>query len=287
MDKFILAFTVCLALVSCGDSDSSVWKVEGSEGTIFIGGTIHALRHDDYPLPPQFDSAYSMADKLVFERDLSDQALAFTSAQMLLKGTYQDDRTLESVLSREVYLTLREECEKNGIQIREIAKHKPSLALLVLTVAVLERQGVYEKGVDRHFYALAASDKKTMDSFEHVGQQVDQMMNIGNGYEDQYVLASIEDIKNMEENLDEIIVDWRNGSAGAMTENLNNLKSKSPLLYKAMFADRNNAWMPKIEALLADNTVEFVLVGAEHLHGPTGVLTMLEDKGYAVEKLKL
>ncbi|MBL4656959.1 MAG: TraB/GumN family protein [Flavobacteriales bacterium] len=274
-------------ILSCGEPDSSVWKIEGKESTLFIGGTIHALRHDDYPLPPQFDRAYSLADKLVFERNMSDEALAIASAQMIITGTYQDERTLENVLSREVFKALRAECEKNGLDIRDIHSHKPSLALLVLSVSVLERLGAFETGVDRYFYALATKDNKSLDVFESVGEQIHEMMNIGAGYEDEYIMASLKDIQNMEEDLDEIIQGWRNGSPDAMIENLNDLCKNSPLLYKAMCADRNSAWMPKIESLLADNTVEFVLVGAEHLYGPNGVLTLLKDKGYAVEKLKM
>ena len=49
--------------------------------------------------------------------------------------------------------------------------------------------------------------------------------------------------------------------------------------------ERNNAWMPQIEALLTTEEVEFVLVGALHLVGDDGLLAQLSAKGYRVERL--
>ena len=52
-----------------------------------------------------------------------------------------------------------------------------------------------------------------------------------------------------------------------------------------LLQDRNNLWMPKIEALFQSAEVEFVLVGAMHMIGQGGILQRLEAKGYKVEPL--
>ena len=51
---------------------------------------------------------------------------------------------------------------------------------------------------------------------------------------------------------------------------------------------RNRTWLPKLEALLGDNAKDTILVvvGAMHLVGKDGVVKMLADKGYKVERLK-
>ena len=44
-------------------------------------------------------------------------------------------------------------------------------------------------------------------------------------------------------------------------------------------------WMPKLEALFTRSGRAFVVVGAAHLVGPDGLLTMLKSKGYTIEQL--
>ena len=40
------------------DAASCVWKVTSSKGgTLYLGGSIHALRRSDYPLPAAFNRA--------------------------------------------------------------------------------------------------------------------------------------------------------------------------------------------------------------------------------------
>src|SRR5262245_36398242 len=46
---------------------SSVWSVEKDGHKLHIGGTIHLLREEDYPLPDVFEQAYAESKKLVFE----------------------------------------------------------------------------------------------------------------------------------------------------------------------------------------------------------------------------
>jgi uncharacterized protein YbaP (TraB family) len=48
---------------------------------------------------------------------------------------------------------------------------------------------------------------------------------------------------------------------------------------------RNNAWMPKLETLFAKDGV-FVVVGADHLTGPRGVIAQLAARGFTTTRLK-
>ena len=54
---------------------------------------------------------------------------------------------------------------------------------------------------------------------------------------------------------------------------------------KKMIVDRNHSWLPKIDALLARRGRAFIVVGAGHVVGPDGLLTLLKAKGYTVEQM--
>ena len=64
------------------------------------------------------------------------------------------------------------------------------------------------------------------------------------------------------------------------------MKKEYPEIYKKVLVDRNNNWIPLIDAYFDTESVEFVLVGALHLHGPDGILNLLKESGYSISQLE-
>ena len=63
----MLAF-VCFCLASSvGSARSSVWKVTADDKTLYLAGSVHALRGIDYPLPAAYDQAFRASSTVVFE----------------------------------------------------------------------------------------------------------------------------------------------------------------------------------------------------------------------------
>ena len=56
-------------------------------------------------------------------------------------------------------------------------------------------------------------------------------------------------------------------------------KIQEDLLYK-----RNADWIPKLEKIFEQDKV-FVAVGAGHLQGPRGVIELLKQRGYTVQRI--
>jgi uncharacterized protein YbaP (TraB family) len=61
--------------------------------------------------------------------------------------------------------------------------------------------------------------------------------------------------------------------------------TETPDLYESLLVNRNNNWMPKIEAMFDTDETEFVLVGVAHLVGEHGLTAMLQSKGYEIVQL--
>jgi uncharacterized protein YbaP (TraB family) len=64
------------------------------------------------------------------------------------------------------------------------------------------------------------------------------------------------------------------------------MRTDYPELFERINTARNKAWLPKLEALLAelDKNV-LVVVGALHLLGNDGLIALLRSRGYRVERL--
>jgi uncharacterized protein YbaP (TraB family) len=58
-----------------------------------------------------------------------------------------------------------------------------------------------------------------------------------------------------------------------------------PSLGRRLIDVRNRNWNPKIEGYLRSGKTYFVVVGAGHMGGPSGLLAMLRARGYTIEQL--
>ena len=287
MKKLILIMLIAVTFINVSYTQTSVWKVEGKGNIMYVAGTVHLLREKDYPLPVEFDSAYSRSEVLVFEADIEKLEDPAITPVLMGMASYKDERTLKSVLSEEAYNALEKECSKFQIPIANLAKFKPSMVVLTLTQLKMLKIGVSAKGVDTHYFGLAKKDKKELSFFEKVEDQLKMITDMGKGNEDEFVLHSLKEFGEMEEMLSEMIATWRDGSAKIMVKQIKEMKKDYPEFYKTLLVDRNNNWMPKIENFINTEAVEFLLMGALHLHGPDGILKKLKDSGCSVKQLKM
>ncbi|MDR0290250.1 MAG: TraB/GumN family protein [Treponema sp.] len=297
MKRIISFFTVAVFLVglfSCAStsaavqSGSSVWKVSRGGNTIFLGGSVHILRNKDFPLPREFDLAFSQSTMLVLEADIeqmeNEELAQYLVSQMVLPG----GRTLQSILEPAVYALLKAECAKYGFSIEAVSNFKPSMVLTMLSMLQVQKTGFVQQGVDAHFLEKAHRAEMPVNFLETVETQIDMLLAMGEGYENDFVRYSLSDMSdNDDENvLIALVTEWRTGGMAISEASLIELKETWPAIYQTLVADRNAAWIPQIEEYLDSGQRPFIVVGLFHMHGPDGLLTQLENSGCTVEQLR-
>lgn len=266
-------------------SQSSVWTIEGNGTKIFLGGSIHLLRPQDYPLPDSYDSAYNNSEIVVTETDMTEANNPANAEKMQKAMMFQDDRSLKSVLSDSTYHSLDKVCKTNGLNISMLDKFKPSMVILLLTFQELGKLGVTNEGVDMHFTNKALADKKRFLYLESFDQQLSFIENMGEGKEDEFVMYSIRDLKESNEKFAEMIEAWKTGNSSFMAEQLAVFQNDYPDIYTTIVKQRNDNWIIQLENWLKTPEAEFVIVGALHLYGPHGVLQQMKEKGYKISQL--
>lgn len=286
MKKLFLILSISTLLLNVSLAQSSVWKIEGKGNTVYIGGTMHLLTPEDHPLPPEFDSAYVWSDALVFEADIKKMEDPAVIQQMMMLAMYQDDRTLEGELSKEAYALLESECTKINLSIAPFAKFKPSMVLLIYTVTTLQESGLTEAGVDPYYYEKALADNKETLFLETVKSQLELLFGDEGEDMDQAVFQFFDDLEKMDKMGADIKDNWRSGKSKLLIRIQKEMKKEYPEIYKKVLVDRNNNWIPLIDAYFDTESVELVLVGALHLHGPDGILNLLKESGYSINQLK-
>jgi len=53
-----------------GTDKTFMWRVQRGGATVYLLGSVHAMKEDAYPLPSAMETAFDSVEKLVFEIDL-------------------------------------------------------------------------------------------------------------------------------------------------------------------------------------------------------------------------
>jgi len=276
-------FFFCASSSAFGQTGSSVWKITKDGRTMFLGGSVHVLRDIDYPLPSQFDRAFSQSSIMVFETDTEKLSEANVVQYLLTKMLLPGDQTLRSVLSPDTYELLSAVLMEYRYPIESMAKFKPSMVMSILSLLQVQKLGFVQQGVDAYYLEKARNEKKAVAFLETVETQIDLLVTMGDGYENDFVQYSLQDMADTESGITMLLDEWKNGGISRTEASLTEMRDQWPILYKALITDRNAAWIPQIEQQLASGTVHFVIVGLAHLYGPDGLLRQLENSGCTVE----
>ncbi|MBN2824778.1 MAG: TraB/GumN family protein [Campylobacterales bacterium] len=281
----VRAFLAVLVLTLLGNAKGSVWRVTNAKNeTIFLGGTIHLLRSSDYPLPKVYYDAYQKSQIVVFETDIKDETMGAYMAQMSL---YPKGVKLQEKLSADTYQTLQNYCNKINFPMILIERMKAPLAMLALSLHKLQEMGFYAtNGIDLHFYNQALSERKKILTFETPKEQIDMLLGMGEGKEDEMVRYTLKDLEEIESYFIPLLQAWREGNRTLMIESLLQSFEKYPAIYESLLVHRNQKWLLSIEQYFTTKEIEFILVGAAHLIGKDGLLQYFEKKGYKVEQVQ-
>jgi hypothetical protein len=268
------------------NAESSVWKVSKGASVLYVGATCHLLREADFPLPPEFDKVFKAMSLTVFETDIGKLQEPAMQQEVLKRTMYTDGSTVEKHLSPASYRLIQAYCSSNNLPLEALNRFKPAMLMVTISALELMKMGATQQGVDAFYHKLAKKEGKPIEGLETVVEQLDYIVSMADGHEDDFVRYSMEDLGKLKETFDTLVAAWRKGDDEKIDALMvKDLKSRLPGLYKTMITDRNNRWVPKIEAYLKTPQSEFILVGAGHLGGPEGVLAALRKKGYQVQKL--
>jgi len=260
-----------------------MWKVEKGETTLYLLGSIHALKEDAYPLPPAIEAAFDEAEVSVFEIDLED--LTKAAIKMMSAGSLEEGSTLEEVVGPETWSEFEAHVEGLGFNAALYQGMKPWLAALTVAAFELTKHGyLATAGLDVYFSQRADEAGKERLALETAGFQVGLFADLSPEQSLAFLSYTLKDLASMIPEMDRLYLDWRGGRVKPVEDALLEGFEEFPEVFKKMITDRNHSWMPRIEKLLAGNRDAIVVVGSAHLVGNEGVVNLLRKKGYTVEQ---
>ena len=264
---------------------SLLWQVSRDDKSIFLLGSIHYLRKDNYPLNQTILNALDASKRLVLEIDLNRTSTESAQRSTLEKAIYRDGTTLAQNVSPETYELASRRANELGLDMRILNPMKPWFAALTMIAINLQRMGFDPKfGVDRHLAERAKSSGKPTSGLETLESQLGIFDQLCNREQELMLRETVEEIERLNKEINAIVQAWLKGDDYRLTTLLLAGMQEYPDLYENVLVERNRRWVTDIEKLVQQGSGAMVVVGAAHLVGKDSVVEMLKAKGYSVEQ---
>jgi len=285
LNASILALIALVATASVR-AESCLWKVTSGNGTLYLQGSVHLLKAEDYPLAPAIEKAYTKSSSLVFETDLATMMKPEMQQLLMSKALLPDGQTLKDSLAPETYTMLSNRFTQAGLPIEGFQTFKPWFAAMTLTMMKLQAMGFSPAhGLDQHFYNRAVQDGKTVTGLETVEFQINLFDSLAGGNQDAFMERALKDLEIVETMMDEITAAWETGDIEKLGRFMHESFEDFPELESAFLLKRNRQWADRLASMLQKDGTCMVVVGAAHIPGKEGLLELLQAKGCTLEQL--
>ncbi|MDR2725681.1 MAG: TraB/GumN family protein [Candidatus Adiutrix sp.] len=265
-----------------------LWRVTSPAGArAYLAGSIHLAGPGLYPLPEPFGRAFDEAGSLVVEIDTETLPLKVVNDFIAERGLAASGRTLEDDLTSATSALLA----RSGRDRPEYARYRPWLAALAIQLAALEENGFSARyGLDKHFLDQAAARRLPVAELETFPEQMDLLAGLSPEEADLFLQATLREVADLPGTMADFWTAWSRGDTAGFAELLfkdfNRYPELSGLLDR-LIVRRNHVMLERLEPLLtASGPPAFVVVGAGHLVGEEGLLTLLATRGYSLEQLR-
>lgn len=269
-------------------SQGFLWKTENEGKTLYLLGSIHVADNSLYPLRSEITEAFAQADVLAVEVDISNATTPEVTERILEMSMLPEDQTLPELISEETYARLGEFLIANGLETNQFDGYYPwVVATTIQTLQGLQAGYDPAIGVDMHLLEQAMANEVEILELESYESQMVMMSSYSLAAQEASLNQSLDAYEGETDEVVDLVNMWIQGDEDMLLQVIREVEA-DPESNKLMLADRNHAMHEQLLAYLEsdseDEQVWFVVVGAAHMLGETGLVTLLEDAGYVVER---
>lgn len=281
-----LCFIFLLGLTaSTVSAQSLLWKVSGNglHEPSYLFGTYHVLKDSYLSGSPKVKAAYEGAKGVVVETTIDSSAMLV----MGMRGIMLNN-SLNRLLSEADYKLVADEFRATtGYDLMMFNQMKPVVTATMMSMAQLEKdsdtlQTFTGLPIDLFFASDGRKRHKTVTSLETMEEQMTYLFDHDPVEKQAEQLVAMVREKNGFQKASKAVTQLY------MKQDLNGMWELSQKMSEQygdmthLLDDRNRNWMKKLPTLMAARPT-FVAVGALHLPGPNGLITLLRKEGYTVE----
>lgn len=269
------------------------WKIEKSGvAPSYLYGTMHVSDARITTLKPPVEKAITSAQAVVLEvADLTSSALAAamseTSGAELI---YSDGRTLSAQLTAPEFKKVEEVVKNTGLPAAAAKVMRPWLVSTLLSMSACERQqaALGAQVLDMQISKRAKDAGIPVAGLETIGQQLQALASIPEGEQLSMLRVGLQYYEQTDDMMETMLQLYLNRDMGAAMPFQKALAARMGIetsafdgFQQSLLIDRNKRMSANARQHL-DKGGAFIAVGALHLPGKTGLVTLLREAGYTV-----
>ncbi len=277
---------VCSSVQAAGER-LLFYKVQRANTEVYLLGSMHLASAEIYPLRVEIMQAFDSSGTLAVELDISGENQFQIQQMILTRGSYPAGESVRDHLSAETWKSLEQHLSGSGLPLQLLESMRPGLLVTILSTMEMMKLGLSpDQGVDR-FFLERARGRKTIYEMETVEQQMSLLLDFPQ--EDLLVQQTLAQLDDMEAIMQDLVSVWKRGDAPALQKLMRDDElAKNPefrVIYERMFDQRNLAMSAQVEGFFSSPGQYFVVVGAGHLVGDQGIVSLLKKRGYSPQQL--
>ncbi len=274
----LLLGLLCSVSLHAEEENCLLWEVPGERNTVYLLGSIHMMRAEDYPLDQCVDRAYQKTDQLVVELNIQAIDPQLMSQKMQQIALLPGGAVLNNQLSDETARQLAK-LKNPPAAYQQMRPWYLALTLALQKLATLGYRA--DLGIDYYLINKAQGIKPIL-SLESLDQQLAVLSGDNAEQQDLSLRLTLEQLPDIADDLEQMSLAWHRGDAEAIYRLMEQPKQQYPALaapFKRQVIDRNHGMADKIIAILKERDDYLVVIGGGHLGGEQGVLSLLEREG--------
>ncbi|TLG77317.1 TraB/GumN family protein [Culicoidibacter larvae] len=259
------------------DINWPIYKIERLGHCGYLMGTIHLGSQQMYPLPKFIVNTLAQSKQLITEMSATETGSAgelMEDEAMLEPGT-----VIADILEPDVFEYLLERAEEYELELTEFENYRPWYIATFFTSLAYKQTGksmLY--GVDLQLQRLAKQNNLLGVGLETADAQINEVAGAYPDSDANDIIRSIIPQATVSDEIEVIYQAYINDNPTTLTEQINELAEN-------ITVGRNKAWTPIIANLVMNDAKPFIAVGFGHLHGYDGLIKLLQNQGFTVDKL--
>lgn len=261
------------------DAQTLLYRISGNElpGSSYLYGTMHVADDRVFQFNDSVIPAFESCDAFAMEMLMDELNIMSSLSRMMM-----EENTLSDFYTDEEYQSIKDYFRDSlKMPILMFERVKP---MFVMGLIQLNSFGV-EKGLplDLWFAEKAKTDSMSTHGLESADEQFDAMDAIPLEDQAEYLLEAIlgDTTGAGQAEMDKLLEFYIDGQLDSL-QHMSTYSDLGPDFEKSLVIKRNKFMVKRMIPLLEEART-FVAVGALHLPGKDGIITLLRDKGYTVE----
>ena len=292
MRFLILSVLACVFLVACQaqqrtpvkekqkNNNTLLWQVSGNglSKPSYIFGTFHLMCREDIHFSEQLKSAIRNSGEVYMEMDMDDPSVLLSGFLYL---NMKNGKTLKDLYSDSEYKRLEKYFSDTlHTPLMMLQNVKPYFLVALLYPKMLNCAS--PTGVEEDLVKLAKENKKEIKGLETIQFQASVFDSIPYEWQARELLKNIDSSQQYKTEFDSMMVVYKNQQLDDIGQLFTKSEFGSEAYEDLLITNRNINWVNQLKKIMKNESV-VVAVGAGHLVGKKGLISLLRKEGYAVD----